>query len=172
MDVCKTCPIKEPEYIDAGLEMPLPELPRGKITYNGKDAKLRVGGSAKTFVAMFWDDSQEKYVERKSTWKLSYMDGETLICSIILDYSKSKFAELSSDCPTSITLGDLKQDKSGSIITCLSDKKDIFSIHVSQTDNALKLKCLQLYDMVGKTIVMSAQASEQFTNEIKMEVVS
>ena len=170
LDVCKTCPIKEPEYIDAALEMPILELPRGKITYNGKDAKLRVGGSAKTFSAMFWDDLQEKYVERKSTWKLSYMDGEILICSIILDESLK--AELSSDCPTGIVLGDTKQDKSGNIITCTSGKKDIFSVHVSQADNSLKLKCSQLYDMVGKTIVMSAQASGQNTVEIKMEVVS
>ncbi len=173
LDVCKTCPIKEPEYIDAGLEMPLPELPRGKIIYNGKDAKLRVGGSAKTFTSMFWDDLQEKYVEHKSTWKLSYMDGETLICSIILNYNAGLNVNLSSDCPPDIILGDLKQDKSGSVITCLSGKKDIFSIHVSQVDNAFKLKCSQLYDMVGKTIVMSAQDDfGQNTIETRMEVVS
>lgn len=184
-EVCKVCTFEEPKYIDAAIELPKPELPRGKITYNGKDATLRVGGSAKTLTAMFWDAAKHMYIEHKPTWKLSYMDGESLLCSLVLNFNNTSWdIKLSDDCPSNIKLEPLKfnddiattSNVDGCTITCSSNSKEIFKIHVAPADDnikALKLRCLQLYDMVCKTIVVSAQNSlGEDTMDIKMEVVS
>lgn len=184
-EACMTCPLKEPKYIDAGIEMPKPELPRGKIIYNGKDATLRVGGGSKTLTAMFWDVNKQEYITKKPTWKLSYMDNDKLLCSMVLSFTGVTWdVSLADDCPNNIVLSPLKFDDDiatsskvdGCAITCLSDNKEIFQIHVAPADDnldALKLRCLQLYNMVGKIIIVSAQdALEQYTVDLKMEVVS
>lgn len=183
-EACKTCPLKEPEYIDAGIEIPKPELPRGKIIYNGKDATLRVGGSAKTLTAMFWDTNKQEYVSKQPIWKLSYMDNDKLLCSIILNFDGDTWKVLKADdCPSNIVESlefndDIATSSKvdGCAITCLSDHKEIFKIHVSPADDnldALKLRCLQLYNMVERTILVSAQDAEgQYTVDLKMEVVS
>lgn len=184
-DVCKTCLYKEPIYIDAGIELPKPELPRGKIVYNGKDATLRVGGGAKTLTALFWDAVQQSYIENKPVWHLSYMDGEQLLCSLILSFTNTTWdIKIADNNPSGILLKPLKFDDDiatsskvdGCTVICSSNNKDMFQIYVAPADDnikALKLRCLQLYDMVGKTIVVSAQdSSGQYTTDLKMEVVS
>lgn len=184
-EACRMCTLKEPKYIDAGIEIPKPELPRGKIIYNGKDATLRVGGGSKTLTAMFWDTDKQEYINSKSTWSLSYMDNDKLLCSIVLSFNDTTWdVNLAENCPNDITLKPLEFNDDvatsskvdGCAITCLSNNNEIFKIHVAPTDDdthAFKLRCLQLYNMVGKKIVLSAQNSfGQYTIDLKMEVVS
>jgi hypothetical protein len=183
-EACRTCPLKEPEYIDAGIEMPKPELPRGKIIYNGKDATLRVGGGAKTLTAMFWDADKQEYMSKQPLWKLSYMDNDKLLCSINLSFDGITWnVSPVKDCPSDIVISTKFNDDiatsskvDGCAITCLSDNKEMFKIHVAPADDnfdALKLRCLQLYNMVGRIILVSAQDAEgQYTVDLKMEVVS
>ena len=179
------CVLEEPKYIDAGIDIPKLELPRGKIIYNGKDATLRVGGGSKTLTAMFWDSDKKEYVNNKSIWKMSYMDGEKLLCSLILDFDGATWDVIKADdCPSDIVLKPLEFNDDiatsskvdGCAITCLSNNNEIFKVHIAPTDDdtyAFKLRCLQLYNMVGKTIVLSAQnVFGQDTIDLKMEVVS
>ena len=192
-EACMSCPLKEPEYIDAGIEMPKPELPRGKIIYNGKDATLRVGGSAKTFTAMFWDEENQKYINYKPMWKLSLKDGDNLLCSIVLDFDANQnddnkvylswHVNLASDCPPGVTLGKKFDNSSATVgsqdgctIICTNSNGDIFNVHVEPSKDdiyVLVLRCGQLYNMVCKSLIISAQNDQgQFATETKMEVVS
>ena len=91
---------------------------------------------------------------------------------------------LANDCPSGVTLEPLKFDNStatlgendGCEISCISSGKKIFSVHVSPSNDnpdALVLRCMQLYSMVGKSIIVSAQNDQgQYTTETTMEVVS
>ena len=107
---------------------------------------------------MFWDAAKHMYIEHKSTWKLSYMDGESLLCSLVLNFNNTSWdVKLSDDCPSNIKLEPLKlnddiattSNVDGCAITCSSNSKEIFKIHVAPADDnikALKLRCLQLYE--------------------------
>lgn len=184
-EVCKYCRLEEPHYIDAGLEMPQVEYPCGRITYNGKDSTLRVGGSSKVFVAEFWDEFNLVYTADKPIWKLSFMDDNVLLCSINLHYHNDDWEiEPSDDCPENIVISDLSfkddistpSDVDACDITCSSNGKEIFKINVAPAEddwNALKLRCLQLYSMVGKKIVVSAANKDgKYAIEKVMEVIS
>lgn len=184
-EVCKYCREKEPHYIDAGLEMPEVEYPHGRILYNGKDSTLRVGGSSKVFTAEFWDKFNLVYVADKPIWKLSFMDDNVLLCSINLHYHNDDWEiEPSADCPSNVILSDLsfKDDIStpsyvdACDVTCSVNGEDIFKINVAPAEddwNALKLRCLQLYSMVGKKIIVSAANKDgDYATETVMEVIS
>lgn len=143
---CSLCKLAEPKYIDAGLDTPVEEKYLGKIIYNGKDSSIRVGGSAKTLTAMFFDSNTNEYVSRQVDWHISFVSGDNVLCSVdITDESK---------------LGD--------IVCNGHDGKSIFKINIAKSGDSLKIKCLPLYSMVGKIIVVSAQDTE----ELKMEVIS
>lgn len=184
-EACKCCCVKEPHYIDAGLELPIPENPCGRITYNGKDATLRVGGSSKVFVAEFCDAFNVVHAADKPIWKLSFMDCNVLLCSINLHYHNDNWEiELSDDCPDNVVLSGLSfkddvstpSDVDACDIVCSSGGKEIFKINVAPAEdnrNALKLRCLQLYSMVGKKIVVSATNKDgEHATETVMEVIS
>lgn len=184
-EICQYCRLKEPHYIDAGLEMPEEESPTGRITYNGKDATLRVGGSSKVFTAEFWDAFNLVYVADKPIWKLSFMNDSQLLCSINLHYHNDDWEiEPSDDCPSNVMLSDLSfrddvstpSDVDACDVTCSVDGEEIFKINVAPAEdnwNALKLRCLQLYSMVGKKIVVSAANKDgKYATETVMEVVS
>lgn len=184
-EVCKYCREKEPCYIDAGLEMPEIEYPHGRILYNGKDSTLRVGGSSKVFTAEFWDKFNLVYVADKPIWKLSFMDDNVLLCSINLHYHNDDWEiEPSDDCPSNVVLSDLSfkddvstpSDVDACDVTCSVSGEDIFKINVAPAEddwNALKLRCLQLYSMVGKKIIISAANKDgEYATETVMEVVS
>lgn len=165
--------------------MPQVEYPCGRITYNGKDSTLRVGGSSKVFVAEFWDEFNLVYTADKPIWKLSFMDDNVLLCSINLHYHNDDWEiEPSDDCPENIVISDLSfkddistpSDVDACDITCSSNGKEIFKINVAPAEddwNALKLRCLQLYSMVGKKIVVSAANKDgKYAIEKVMEVIS
>lgn len=184
-EVCKYCREKEPCYIDAGLEMPEIEYPHGRILYNGKDSTLRVGGSSKVFTVEFWDKFNLVYVADKPIWKLSFMDDNVLLCSINLHYHNDDWEiEPSDDCPSNVMLSDLSfrddvstpSDVDACDVTCSVNGEEIFKINVAPAEdnwNALKLRCLQLYSMVGKKIVVSAANKDgKYATETVMEVVS
>lgn len=193
-DTCKTCPFSEPEYIDAGLEMPIIESPCGKIDYNGQNATLRVGGTAKIFTAMFWNEIAQTYVAHKPFWNISLYDKDELQCSIDLNFDSNQNdgndkymawdVKIADNCPGNIILKELKFDNDaatfskidGCEICCLMDENEIFKFHVVPSGddlNALKLRCSQLYNMVGKIIKISAQNNQgQYTTSVDMEVVS
>ncbi len=184
-EVCKYCREKEPCYIDAGLEMPEIEYPHGRILYNGKDSTLRVGGSSKVFTVEFWDKFNLVYVADKPIWKLSFMDDNVLLCSINLHYHNDDWEiEPSDDCPSNVMLSDLSfrddvstpSDVDACDVTCSVNGEEIFKINVAPAEdnwNALKLRCLQLYSMVGKKIVVSAANKDgKYATETVMEVIS
>lgn len=143
---CDTCKLVEPTYIDAGLDIKTEEIRLGKITYNGKDSSIRVGGSAKTLTAMFLDSNSNEYVSKSVDWHMSFVDGNNVLCSVDIT----------------------NESKLGDIVCNGSDGKEIFKVNVSRNGDSLKVKCLPLYSMVGKTIVVSALGTEK----LKMEVVS
>ena len=143
---CDTCKLAEPIYIDAGLDTKTEEIRLGKITYNGKDSSIRVGGSAKTLTAMFLDSNSNEYVSKSVDWNMSFVDGNNVLCSVDIT----------------------NESKLGDIVCNGSDGKEIFKVNVSRNGDSLKVKCLPLYSMVGKTIVVSALGTEK----LKMEVVS
>lgn len=143
---CDTCKLAEPTYIDAGLDIKTEEIRLGKITYNGKDSSIRVGGSAKTLTAMFLDSNSNEYVSKPVDWHMSFVDGNNVLCSVDIT----------------------NESKPGDIVCNGSDGKEIFKINVSRNGDSLKVKCLPLYSMVGKAIVVSALGTEK----LKMEVVS
>lgn len=171
-DICVMCKIAEPTYIDAGIEMPEKDIIHGKIVYNGKDNTIRVGGTAKTFSVMFWDDNTQTYINHRPYWKISLMDENVIVCSINVTWDDNSWmVNLAEDCPNEIEL----QSNNGDIVcTCLG--KEVFKIVVmleNNNESTLKLKCSQLYNMVGKTIHIVAQNSAgQYTSELDIKVVS
>lgn len=159
---CANCAIAEPIYIDAGLQMPTPEPRKGRITYNGKDLTLRVGGSAKTFTAEYWD---EEFIPYNAFWTISLVDEENTLCSINAHYDGVwNFEAASSGFEIDAANGDVK---------CFIDNKDIFKIKLIASGDSMKLSCGQLYSMVGKNIILVAK-DENGENEaeISVEVIS
>lgn len=159
---CEYCTIIEPFYIDAGLEMPGSVPRKGRITYNGKDAALRVGGSSKTFTAEYWD---EEFIPYNAFWTISLVDGENILSSINAYYNGFwNITQASTGFDLDVSNGEVK---------CSIDNKDIFKIKLEAFDNSIKLSCAQLYNMVGKNIVLSAKdADGENEAEIIMEVIS
>ena len=185
LEVCKYCRVKEPEYIDAGYEMPAEEFPSGKISYNGKDNTLRVGGSAKVFDAEFWDDHKMLYVSDMPIWKVSFMDGKDLLCSLDLHFHEDTGWNIgpSDDCPEDIVVRlEFADDPATSSpvdacdVICTAGTTDIFEINVAPSEfgyESLKMRCLALYSMAGKQIIVSASTLEgKYTTETTMEVIS
>lgn len=159
---CANCTIGEPIYLDAGLEMPAPEPRKGRITYNGKDSTLRVGGSAKTFTAEYWD---EEFIPYNAFWTISLVDGDNTLCSINAHYDGIwNISAASSDFDIDSTNGDVR---------CFIDNKDIFKIKLTISGNSMKLSCGQLYNMVGKKIILAAKDENgENAAEISVEVIS
>lgn len=170
-EMCRYCNYAEPIYIDAGLQMPIATFPTGKITYNGTDATIRVGGSAKTFKAEFWDNTQLIYVSEMSDWKIAVYDADVILCSIELrpQLISGWSVAMAEDCPDGVGISVEEDD-----IRCFVDGKDVFSVQISSTDDySLKLRCLQNYNMVGKKLQISASSeSGQETGITNVEVIS
>ena len=137
------------------------------------------------FVAEFCDAFNVVHAADEPIWKLSFMDCNVLLCSINLHYHNDNWEiELSDDCPDNVVLSDLSfkddvstpSDVDACDIVCSSGGKEIFKINVAPAEdnrNALKLRCLQLYSMVGKKIVVSATNKDgEHTTETVMEVIS
>ncbi|MBQ0090696.1 MAG: hypothetical protein KBT27_15325 [Prevotellaceae bacterium] len=174
-EVCKMCVQPEPQYIDAGLEMPKAQTLCGKITYNGKDSNLRVGGTAKIFTALFWDELTQAYVNHKPYWTLSLFEADKMLCAVNVMYDFSWQIELANNCPNNIILN-VSDNGTISLLDSTRGDKEIFKVQVSLHEDdihTLKLKCSQLYSMVGKTIQLVAQNSAgQYTTELDLEVIS
>lgn len=159
---CANCTIAEPTYIDAGLQMPTEEPRKGRITYNGKDATLRVGGSAKTFTAEYWD---EEFIPYNAFWTIALVDGENVLCSVNAHYNGNwNITQASSGFDMEVANGDVR---------CFVDNKDICKIKLIASGDSIKLSCGQLYNMVGKNIVLTAKDENGLNDaEVIMEVIS
>lgn len=167
-EACKYCTIAEPFYIDAALQMPIEEPRKGRITYNGKDASLRVGGSAKTFTAEYWNS--DSFASYDPFWIITLVDEEVELCSVNAHFNGTSW--------------DISPDKSGFEIAttqngkicevrCFVENKDIFKVKLESSGDSLKLSCAQLYNMVGKQMVLSAKdAFGSNEAEIIAEVIS
>lgn len=154
-EACTYCTLSEPVYIDAGLEMPGPALRKGRITYNGKDLTLRVGGSAKTFTAEYWDEEFKPY---NAFWTISFIDGKDTLCEFSAQYN-GKW-NISSLFDLEVNGEKIKY-------------KDIFEIKLEASVNSIKLSCGQLYSMVGKSIKLAAKDENgENSAEIIAEVIS
>ena len=159
---CANCTIAEPIYIDAGIQMPVPEARKGRITYNGKDTTMRVGGSAKTFTAEYWD---EKFVPYNAFWSIKLMDEDDMLCSIDAHYDNKWNISKASD--------GFDFEVSNEDIRCFIGDKDIFKIKLIESGDSIKISCGQLYSMVDKKIVLSAKDENGANDaEIVLEVVS
>ena len=152
---CVGCAVAEPIYIDAGLQMPEPESRKGRITYNGKDLTLRVGGSAKTFTAEYWDEEFKSY---NVFWTISFIDGENVLCEFSAHYNGTW--DITSPYDIEINGDKIKY-------------KDIFDIKLVASGNSVKLSCGQLYSMVGKRIKLASKDEYNENDaEIIVEVIS
>ena len=159
---CSSCSIAEPIYIDAGLQMPEPEARKGRIIYNGKDATMRVGGSAKTFTAEYWD---EEFIPYNAFWTIKFIDGDNLLCSVNAHYNGYWNIGKASD--------GFSMDVNGGDVRCFVNNKDIFKIKLETAGNSIKISCAQLYNMVGKNIILSAKDENGANDaEIILEVIS
>lgn len=165
---CDSCSIAEPIYIDAGLEMPTPEARKGRITYNGKDTKIRVGGSAKTLTAELWDG--EEFVSYAPFWKIALKDGDNIVCSMSVHFNGSSW-DISPD-DTNFN-AEVSNKGAYSEIKCLIDKKEVLNIKIESFGDSIKISCGQLYNMVGKQLFVTSR--DEFGGneaEITMEVIS
>ena len=159
---CINCTIAEPSYIDAGLQLPEEEKHTGRITYNGKDSTIRVGGSAKTLTAEYWD---EEFVPYNAFWNIKLIDKGNLLCSIDAHYNDVWNITPSSD---SFHLEVIDGD-----IRCFIEGKDILRIKLIASGNSIKISCGQLYSMVGKNLLISStDKNGENGAEIIMEVIS
>lgn len=191
-EICANCPYEEPTYIDAGLTAPSQPEVHGEIIVNGSSRTLRVNGSNRRFQASFMDSSGAS-INHMPIWKVECLDNDNVICSINLHFDyrngdgNNKYyewdVELASDCPEDITLS-LKYDNvsattssvDGCFIRCLNNDSEVFGIHVepdAENLDAVYLRVLQLYNMVGKTLRISATNDQgQYYADVDMRVVS
>lgn len=191
-EICANCPYEPPVYIDAGLTNPVEPEIHGEIIVNGSSRNLRVNGSARRFQAFFRNNNGE-HLNHMPLWKVVYLDNDAMLCSVDLrfDYRQTdgnnKYYEwdvaLAPDCPSGITLS-LKYDDvdatsssvDGCFIRCYKNNNEIFGIHVEPdaTDlDVVYLRVLQLYNMVGKTLRISATNDQGvYYADIDMKVVS
>lgn len=167
-ELCKYCTMAEPIYIDAGLQMPIEESRKGRITYNGKDATIRVGGSAKTLAAEYWD--VDKFVSYNPFWNITLVDGEEDLCAINANFNGTSWNISSGKSDIGIETSTKEKICE---VRCFVENKDIFKVKLEPFGNSLKLSCAQLYNMVGKQMVISAK--DEFGGndaEVVMEVIS
>lgn len=157
-ELCSNCKFSEPQYIDAGLEMPIPEKPKGRISYAGKET-LRVGGSSKSLTAESWDGVN--FVPYNAFWKI------TCDSCVINAHFNGATWEISS----AIAGFDIEV-KNGNV-RCFIDKQDICQFKIAGDNYTLKLGCGQLYSMVGKQIKIEAQdGNGENRAETTLEVIS
>lgn len=161
---CVTCQIPEPKYIDASLsydeEIVIYPVSKGEILYSGTAPNIRVNGSYKKLTAQFPGDDGSYIVQ----WMLSFDGGAA---SVSID----ELCNVTS--PNNYTF---VPSKDGGRIDCSKDGFLIFSVHVafdSKDMRMIKIKCAQLYSMVGKTITVSAmdEFGRQY-NSLDLEVIS
>lgn len=159
-DLCAHCTLDEPIYIDAGIEMPIAEITKGRISYTGSST-IRVGGSPKTLTAEYWDEINREFIPYSAYWKITF-DG----CAI-----NAHFNGFGWDI-NPVGMG-FDLEVNGGNVRCFIDGKDIFKIKLAASDNSIKLSCDQMYSMVGKQI--NIEAKDVFgsnTAEVNMEVIS
>ena len=154
---CANCNIK-PIYIDAGLDAPIVEKPKGRIAYAGKET-LRVGGSSKSLTAELYDGTN--FVPYNAFWKITYDS-----CSINVNFNGSTW-----NISPAVSGFDI-EIKNGNV-RCFIDKQDICQLKIAGDNYTLKLGCGQLYSMVGKQIKIEAQdGNGENRAETTMEVIS
>lgn len=166
-DMCAQCAVEEPIYIDAGLELPSLEIRKGRITYNGKDTSIRVGGSAKTFTAEYWD--VDKFTSYNAFWNISLINMEDTLCSINAHFDGAwNISQASSGFEIASSINENICE-----VKCFIDGKIICNVKLAPSDNSIKVSCAQLYSMVGKKLKLTSKDSMGQNNaEIIVEVIS
>jgi hypothetical protein len=157
-ELCANCKFAEPKYIDAGLEMPVPEKPKGRISYAGKET-LRVGGSSKLLTAESWDGVN--FVPYNAFWRITCDS-----CVI-----NARFNGVAWEINSAVAGFDIEINNGD--VRCFIDKQDICQFKIAGDNYTLKLGCGQLYSMVGKQIKIEAQDSNgENRAETTLEVIS
>ena len=173
-EACKICMLEEPTYIDAGLEMPT-ESTSGRIVYAGKNATMRVGGQGKTFTSEFWDSMGREFISEEVTWKVAFMNGSDIICSVDLHYNNVWNIVASSGSPP-FSIDVINGSGAQRNIKCVTDSVGTleFSVEPSEQNwRAITIKLPKIYNMVGKKMVISSyDKNNNYTEEIIMEVIS
>ena len=168
---CANCQLPEPEYIDAGLTLPdtktiilpKPNTPSGKIVHSGTAPQLRANGNFKKLTAQGVEGEDQFF----PIWTLTFKDRDEILCTVTIDESWSVTSP--NDCT-------FVPSKEGGRIDCSKDGVLIFSVNVAPDANdtrILKIKCAQLYSMVGK--VITASATDEFGRQyesLDLEVIS
>lgn len=170
---CEACPVGRPSFVDAGLESMKQIIECGRIEFNGVNAQLRVNGVGKTFTPIFWDRKQQKYVDAKPYWSIKYCDTNGIICEISLDFdAQSKTWHIVSESNNAVVR---IVDGAESSCNCFVniDSKDVLALNFKISGRELSIKCLQLYDMAGKKITLSASDRDgKYHESLDLEVVS
>lgn len=159
-ELCAHCTLKEPIYIDAGVEMPSIESFKGRITHVGSTT-IRVGGSHKILTAEYWDEVNREFVAYNAHWMITFDN-----CSISAYFNgfNWEIAPINSGFDIEVNDGNVR---------CFIDKKDIFKIKLMANDKSIKLSCGQLYSMVGKQMVIQANDNMGVNAAVvSMEVIS
>lgn len=168
------------------------------ITYSGLQSSLKIGGSAKTYKANFYNSNGE-LVNRKPYWTIQFFDGEILLGKINRIYfDNSSFNDAYVgwvvQCDNSINgvsykvLSDndtLYSDSynagtgkySDNCIVICNDSNDvIFGIRIMNDESnpeVLNVKCLRYLTMAGKSIEFSAVDDEsKYNASLRIEVES
>ena len=164
---CDACQLPEPDYIDAGLathtNVAVPQPKKGEIVYSGAAPQVRTNGSYKKLTAQFVEGEDQFALQ----WTLAFKDKDTVLCEVTIDESWNVTS------PNDYTF---VPSKSGGRIDCSKDGVLIFSVNVLpdvQDTRVLKIKCAQLYSMVGKNISVSAvdEFGRQYES-LDLEVIS
>ena len=159
-ELCTHCSLKEPIYIDAGIEMPTEKPVKGRIRYTG-NANIRVGGSPKILTAEYWDEINGEFVSYDAYWKITFNN-----CSIHAHFNGFDW-EITPDS------SEFGFEVKGGNVRCFIDKKDIFKIKLAADGKSLKLSCDPLYSMVGEYMkIESKDDAGGNAAEINMEVIS
>lgn len=174
--VCKMCSLEEPIYIDAGLEMPSELTSIGRIIYTGKSPTMRVGGQGKTFTSEFWNSIDREFASEEVTWKIVFMNVNEVLCSVNLHYNNDWQISLASDSPALSSIDISSDGEYKRNIKCFNGISKILEFNVEPSEqnwHAISIELPQIYNMVGKKMIISSyDKNNNYTEEVIMEVVS
>lgn len=158
---CSDCPLKEPKYIDAAIQLKKPPVKSEAIVaINGKDNTIRVNGLSKTLSAKFLEDGHELTNITSINWKIELIEKDNVLESV----------------PITIVDGVMSvdgiEDSDGTYrIDRFYNGREILGINIGNDGNKITIRCHKLYSMVGQFLRIYAEC-DGIGSFIEVEVVS
>ena len=143
----------KPRANDSDIHSPIPpeNIDESVISYTGVAPVMKTGGSYKTFTANIYKDGKPS--SDKPYWSLEYIKNDATICRVEFMYVNDELV-----CDNSNN--DFIVDKN-KIIYIEEDEKlfGVQYLYDSTKPMNLKLKCLQIMNMLGGIITIKASSS-------------